>query len=121
MCQAGWASSQMIEALDRGVDAFMSTIFADIYSEIYKLYHTGKRSEALNLFNKFLPVISFSHQHISISIHFNKLVNNKLGLFSTPNVRQPILEFDNYHRRVAEELIEYAKDLSSQIKEGYEG
>ena len=111
----GWASSQMIEALDRGVNAFMSTIFTDIYSKIYKLHRIGKRREAIELFNEFLPVISFSHQHIDISVHFNKHVNYKLGLFSTSNVREPILEFDEYHSRVTEELINKAIKLSKRI------
>ena len=111
----GWASSQMIEALDRGVNAFMSTIFTDIYSEIYKLHRSGERQKAIELFNEFLPVISFSHQHIDISIHFNKLTNYKLGLFSTPNVRKPILEFDKYHRRIADELINRTIKLSKKI------
>ncbi len=111
----GWASSQMIEALDRGVNAFMSTIFTDIYTEIYKLHRRGKREEAIKLFNEFLPVIAFSHQHIDISIHFNKLANYKLGLFSTPNVRKPILEFDEHHRRIADELITKAIGISNKI------
>jgi len=112
---SGWASSQMIEALDRGVNTFMSTVFTDIYSKIYKLYLAGKRREAIELFNEFLPVISFSHQHVDISVHFNKLVNYKLGLFSTPNVRKPILEFDEYHSKVANELINRAIELSKKI------
>ncbi len=112
----GWASSQMIEALDRGVNVFMSTVFTDIYVEIYRLHHDGRRSEAIDLFNRFLPVIAFYHQHIDISIHFNKLVNYRLGLFPTPKVREPILRFDKYHQRIAEELIDYAKTISEDIK-----
>lgn len=113
----GWASSQMIEALDRGVNAFMSTILPDIYSRIFLLYSSGRREDAKLLFHQVLPVLAFSHQHPDISIHFNKRMVHKQGLYSTANVRQPILPFDDHHRKVADELIEYGINLSKEIKE----
>ena len=110
----GWAGTQMIEALDRGVDAFMPTILHDVYNKIFQLHKNGKREESLNLFNKLLPIISFSHQHLDISIHFNKRLMYKQGIFSTPNVRDPILPFDEYHESVADELIEYSLKLKEE-------
>jgi len=56
----GWASSQMIEGLDRGVNAFMSTILPQLYREIYKLHHEGHREQAKELFNKLVPILAFS-------------------------------------------------------------
>ena len=111
----GWAGTQMIEALDRGVDAFMPTILHDVYGKIYRLHRKGKREEAKMIFTKLLPIISFSHQHLDISIHFNKRLLFKQKIFSAPNVRQPILSFDQYHERIADELIEYAIKLSEYI------
>jgi dihydrodipicolinate synthase/N-acetylneuraminate lyase len=101
----GWAVAQMIEALDRGVHAFMSTIMHDTYHEIFRLHRSGQREEATRRFNEALPVLAFSHQHLDISIHFNKRLMHQLGVFSTDRVREPILPFDAYHRRVADELI----------------
>lgn len=112
----GWAGTQMIEALDRGVDAFMPTILHDVYGRIFQLHYNGKRAEARILFEKLLPVISFSHQHLDISIHFNKRLLRKQNIFSTSNVRKPILPFDKYHERIADELIGYAIELSESIK-----
>lgn len=111
----GWAGTQMIEALDRNVDAFMPTILHDVYGNIYSLHRNGKREEAKIIFNKLIPIISFSHQHLDISIHFNKRLLFKQKIFSTANVRQPILSFDQYHERIADELIEYAIKLSENI------
>lgn len=111
----GWAGTQMIEALDRGVDAFMPTILHDVYGMIYRLHRNGKREEAKIIFNKLLPIISFSHQHLDISIHFNKRFVNHQGIFSTPNVRQPILPFDMHHEKMAKELINNAYELQSQL------
>lgn len=111
----GWAGTQMIEALDRGVDAFMPTILHDVYNKIFQLHRKGNRKEAINIFEKLLPIISFSHQHLDISIHFNKHFMHKLGIFSTPHVREPILHFDDYHKRIMEELILKVIQLSSEI------
>lgn len=111
----GWAASQMIEALDRGVNAFMPTILHDVYGEIYHLYQAGKREQAKDLFFELLKIIAFSHQHVDISIHFNKQLLHRQGIFSTANVREPILPFDKYHQKVADELIDFAVKLSSTI------
>ena len=112
----GWAGTQMIEALDRGVNAFMPTILHDVYDLIFRLHHAGRRKEAIDWFNRLLPVIAFSHQHVDISVHFNKRIMYKSGIFSTPLVRNPILPFDKYHEKIADELISYAMNLSSEIK-----
>jgi len=111
----GWASSQMIEGLDRGVNAFMATILPDIYHRIYHLHHSGDRQQAIKFFRKLIPILAFSHQHIDISIHFNKRMVHAQKLFSTANVRQPILLFDKHHIRITEELISEALLLSSTL------
>jgi len=113
----GWAGTQMIEALDRGVDAFMPTILHDIYGKIFQLHINGKRDSAKILFEKLLPIISFSHQHLDISIHFNKRLLYKQNIFSSLNVRDPILSFDEFHERIADELIGYAIELSESLFE----
>jgi 4-hydroxy-tetrahydrodipicolinate synthase len=112
----GWASSQMIEGLDRGVNAFMSTILPDLYAQIYELHQKGEREAAKKAFYKLVPVLAFSHQHIDISIHFNKRMLYRQGIFNTANVREPIIPFDKYHIRVADELIDYALSISKEIK-----
>jgi dihydrodipicolinate synthase/N-acetylneuraminate lyase len=108
----GWAGTQMIEALDRGVDAFMPTILHDIYAKIYHYHRTGKRSEAVRIFLELVPILAFSHQHPDIAIHFNKRIVHKQGIFTTHRVREPILPFDEYHIRVADELIEKAQNIN---------
>ena len=109
----GWASSQMIEALDRGVHTFMSTIMHEFYKQIFDLHHAGKRDKAKEIFQKIVPIFAFSHQHIDISIHFNKRFYYKQEIFRTDNVREPIISFDEYHKKVADELIMLAIDLES--------
>lgn len=102
----GWAVTQMIEALQRGVHAFMPTGMHFIYTEIYNRFKGGDYAGAETLFNELLPVLAFSNQHLDISIHFYKRLLYRQGIYSTPNVRLPILPFDAYHEQIADRLIE---------------
>lgn len=113
----GWAVMQMIEALDRGVHAFMPTALHAIYVHIYTFYRKGHRDEALKLFNEILPVLAFSNQHLDISIHFFKRLLHAQGIYSTANVRPPILPFDRVHTEIAEELIAVALALETKVGE----
>jgi 4-hydroxy-tetrahydrodipicolinate synthase len=112
----GWAVSQMIEGLKRGVHAFMPTGMHRIYTEIYRLWISGKEEEATHLFQQILPVLAFSNQHLDISIHFFKRLLNRKGLYPTANVREPILLFDSVHQQIADQLIERIIGLESELK-----
>ena len=102
----GWAVMQMIEALDRGVHAFMTTAMNEIYVQIYNLYTSNNKPQARKLFYQLLPILAFSNQHLDISIHFFKHLLHRQGIYPTPNVRQPILPFDKFHISSANQLID---------------
>ncbi|MBX7256453.1 MAG: dihydrodipicolinate synthase family protein [Candidatus Hydrogenedentes bacterium] len=110
----GWAVMQIIEALDRGVHAFMPTGMHALYTRIYGLYASGRRDAARALFNRLLPVLAFSNQHLDMSIHFFKRLLHRQGVYATDRVRQPIMPFDAHHARIADELIEYAIALEDE-------
>lgn len=103
---AGWALPQMIEALDRGVHGFNTTAINRPFARIYQLHRAGRRTEAQKLFDRVVPYLSWAHQHIDISIQFLKRYCHRRGLFSTINVRSPIMPYDQYHERCGSELIE---------------
>jgi dihydrodipicolinate synthase/N-acetylneuraminate lyase len=107
----GWAVTQMVEALDRGVHAFMPTGLHHSYCEIVRRYHAGDRAGAQALHEQLLPILAFSNQHLDISIHFFKRLLHAQGIYETPHVRLPILPFDSTHQRVAAALIERAMKL----------
>jgi len=112
----GWAVSQMIEGLKRGVHAFMPTGMHRIYCEIYRLWRAGKTDEAELLFGEILPVLAFSNQHLDISIHFFKRLLFKQGIYPTDLVREPILPFDTIHREIADLHIQKIIELEEKIK-----
>ncbi len=112
----GWAVSQMIEGLKRGVHAFMPTGMHWIYCEIYRLWKSGNETEAENLFQQILPVLAFSNQHLDISIHFFKKLLHKQGIYPTANVRQPILPFDEILEQIADKHIKHVIELENILK-----
>lgn len=112
----GWAVSQLPEALQRGVHAFMPTGMHWIYTKIFNEFQSGNGESAIQLFHEILPVLAFSNQHLDISIHFFKRLLWKQGVYPTPNVREPILPFDTYHLQTADQLIEKVITIEERIK-----
>ena len=112
----GWAVSQLIEGLDRGVHAFMPTALHTIYCEIHRRYLAGDRESAQSLFRRLLPVLAFSNQHLDISIHFFKRLLWRQGTYPTPTVRSPQLPFDRIHEQTADELIELVNTLERELR-----
>ncbi|HZB15514.1 MAG TPA: dihydrodipicolinate synthase family protein [Chryseolinea sp.] len=102
----GWAVNQMLEGLKRGVHAFMPTGMHWIYTEIYRRWVLGDEESATELFQKILPVLAFSNQHLDISIHFFKRLLFCQKIYPTSNVREPILPFDKIHSQIAERWID---------------
>jgi 4-hydroxy-tetrahydrodipicolinate synthase len=112
----GWAVTQMIEGLRRGVHAFMPTGMHYVYTQIFRDYMAGRQKKAKTLFERILPVISFTNQHLDVSIHFFKRLLHYQGIYETPRVREPILPFDDVHREITENLIGRVVDLEDEIK-----
>jgi len=112
----GWAVMQMIEALDRGVHAFMPTgLHENLHPHFCALPSQAAAMRHRALFNRLLPVLAFSNQHLDISIHFFKRLLHRQGIYSTDRVRPPILPFDAHHARIADELITYALRLLREM------
>lgn len=110
----GWAVMQMIEGIDRAMDALMPTGLHAIYVRIDRLHRAGRRAEAMALFERILPALAFANQHLDTSIHFFKRYVHTQGFYATPAVRPPILPFDAVHERIAAALIERALALESE-------
>lgn len=113
----GWAVTQMIEGLIRGVHAFMPTGMHWIYTEIYRLWKQSDKESATKLFRELLTILSFSNQHLDISVHFFKQLLYQQGTYPTPNVRNPILPFDAVHQEITNELIRKVIAMEEKIKQ----
>ena len=112
---AGWAVPQLIEALDRGIHAVTPGGLHWVIVEVVRRYRAGDRAGARALFDRLLPILGWQNQHIDISNQFLKLLAVRQGIFAGAAVRQPVVPFDAYHRRIADELIEEAVVLHAEI------
>lgn len=112
----GWASDQIIEALDRDVDICMPTAMTRHYADIVDHYWAGDRDEASSRFRTILPVLAFTRQHLDISIQFYKRLMVYRGIFKTANIRKKCLPYDAFHERYGEEMITYLDRLDSSFE-----
>jgi dihydrodipicolinate synthase/N-acetylneuraminate lyase len=111
----GWAVPQWIEALDRGIDAMIpESAMVRVYAAILAQYRCGQRGAALDLFRQLLPVLSFSNQEIALSVAFFKRLLVRRGVLKSERMRIPGWIWDDYHSRIADELIELYFKLESK-------
>jgi dihydrodipicolinate synthase/N-acetylneuraminate lyase len=112
----GWAVPQMIEALDRGVDALMPECSVlPVYVRIARLHGAGERETARDLFRELLPVLAYTNQEIRTSIAFFKELLVRKGIFRTAVLWGTPFAWDQYNRRIAEELIELYLALEGRV------
>jgi 4-hydroxy-tetrahydrodipicolinate synthase len=112
----GWAVGQMIEALDRGVDAMVpESSMVSVYKAIERLHHGGCRADALALFRQLLPVLAFTNQDLATSVAFFKRLLVRMGIFASASQRLPLAGWDATSERVAAELIDHYLALEAQV------
>jgi len=111
----GWAAEQMLEALDRGVDAFIPTAMTGLYRRVFDAHSRGDMKEAREWFYKILPVLAFTRQHVEISVHFYKRLFHRSGIFSTPNTRKRTVPYDRFHEEHGNALMNYLASLDPEF------
>ena len=111
----GWAVLQMIDALRRGVHAFMPTCMEQVYVEIHRRFQAGDEAGARRLHGEILPVLAFSNQHIATSIRFFKLQRQAEGVFATGVCRPPIPPFDAAQEHESKILLAHAAALIDRL------
>lgn len=111
----GWAVTQYVEALDRGMHALLATGHYWVLNEVYRRHAAGDRAGAQRLFERLLPMLAFGSQHLDVSNQFLKLLAVREGIFRTARMRRVSVPFDEFHRRVAGDLVERAASLDSEV------
>lgn len=115
----GWAVPQLIEALDRGVDAMIpESAMVRVYVRIFDAHRSGRRDEAVRLFRQLLPVLAFSNQDLVTSVAFFKRLLRRKGIFATEALRLPGFTWDAWNRRIADELIDLYLSLEADASGG---
>ncbi len=113
----GWAVMQMPDALARGVHAFMPTTMDAIYVAIYSAWRRGETDRARALFERLLPIVAFSNQHVDVSIRFFKRLCQAEGLFATDRCRVPG-PLDPVQEAECQRMVQRALDLQARVVDG---
>lgn len=112
----GWAVTQMIEALDRGVDAMIpESSMVRVYRTIFREHSAGRRDAARNVFHRLLPILAFTNQEIATSVAFFKRLLVRKGIFASDALRMPGFSWDRYNECIAQELIEHYLALEREV------
>jgi dihydrodipicolinate synthase/N-acetylneuraminate lyase len=111
----GWAVTQMIEALERGVHAFMPTGMETVYCALHRAFAEGRIDAAREILEAALPALVFANQHIDVSIRFFKHLRRISGLFATERCRPPVAALDPFQQRSAERLARQALALEARL------
>ena len=111
----GWAVTQLMDAMARSVDAFIPTGLETIFVSIYNAYRRGEEQKARTLFESILPILTFSNQHIDISIKFFKNLRVCEGLFESDYCRLPSAVFDPVQAQEATHATSHAMRLLSDL------
>lgn len=116
----GWAVTQLMDAMARGVDAFIPTGMEQVYVAIHRLHSKGQITAARALFKRVLPILNFSNQHIDTSIRFFKELRKAEGLFDTSFCRLETARFDAVQEIESQHAIRTALALirEAQIHSG---
>lgn len=112
----GWAVTQMLDGLSRGVHAFMPTGMHATYVNIYNLFRSGLEDKAADIFERLSPILEFSNEDLDTSILFFKNLLHEQGLYATNRVRQPIDAWDEKELKAALPYIKAAIALEEECR-----
>lgn len=115
--QIGSAGPDVVELLDRGVRAYLPTLYHDIYARIWSLYRAEDRRGAVDLWRRLVPCLSFAAAHGDKHWHISKQVLQAEGIFATARTRVLAPPPDPVEARMIAEIAEYAQELSRTIAE----
>lgn len=111
----GWAVTQLMDALARGVNAFIPTGMERVYVTIYRSYENGDVAAARALFERLLPILNFSNQHIDTSIRFFKDLRKAEHLFDTNFCRTAAAGFGSVNQTEAKHALNAALTLMHDV------
>ena len=109
------AGPDLIELLDREARAFAPTFAIGVYNRIWRYHRDERREEAIALYRRFLPCLTFMATHQAIQWRFTKALLKADGVFATTRIRTPAPELDAVEERLITEIAAYARDLSVEV------
>jgi 2-keto-3-deoxy-L-arabinonate dehydratase len=91
----GWGGLSLLDALERGAIGNMpAPNFTRFFADIQRVWETGDRKHAEQLFDRGVPFVMWSMQSIDHSVTAAKVELHRRGVIASPRLRQPALALD---------------------------
>lgn len=92
---SGWGGISVLDVLERGARGTMPAPgFTPLFAAIHRAWDEGDQATAETLHQQELPFLVWSMQTLDQSVFAAKHQFNRLGIFSSPHIRQPGTSFD---------------------------
>jgi 2-keto-3-deoxy-L-arabinonate dehydratase len=91
----GWGGLSLLDALERGAIGNMpAPNFTRFFADVQRVWETGDRKHAEQLFDRGVPFVMWSMQSIDHSVTAAKVELHRRGVIASPRLRQPALGLD---------------------------
>jgi 2-keto-3-deoxy-L-arabinonate dehydratase len=91
----GWGGLSLLDALERGAIGNMpAPNFTRFFADVQRVWETGDRKHAGQLFDRGVPFVMWSMQSIDHSVTAAKVELHRRGVIASPRLRQPALALD---------------------------
>jgi 4-hydroxy-tetrahydrodipicolinate synthase len=113
----GLGGVAMMDGLAHGASAMMpGAACLEVYVRVFRLYMSGRKSEAKALFCRLIPYLTFALQNLELAIGIEKMVLEMRGIAPNALLRQPTLHLDDTYQTQMHELAEGAMALSEECR-----
>jgi 2-keto-3-deoxy-L-arabinonate dehydratase len=91
----GWGGLSLLDALERGAIGNMpAPNFTRFFADVQRVWETGDRKHAEQLFDRGVAFVMWSMQSIDHSVTAAKVELHRRGVIASPRLRQPALALD---------------------------
>jgi 2-keto-3-deoxy-L-arabinonate dehydratase len=91
----GWGGLSLLDALERGAIGNMpAPNFTRFFADVQRVWETGDRKHAEQLFDRGVQFVMWSMQSIDHSVTAAKVELHRRGVIASPRLRQPALALD---------------------------
>src|ERR671916_3157317 len=91
----GWGGLSLLDALERGaVGSMPAPNFTRFFADVQRLWESGDRERAEQLFDRGVPFVMWTMQSIDHSVTAAKVELHRRGVLASPRLRQPALALD---------------------------
>lgn len=110
----GYAGVLLADALRRGVTGVQpGCSFVEIYQAIWQLWHQGDQDDALGLYQRLLPYVSYWMTSAELIVAAEKRISRERGWFASDHCRSPRRELDTEERATIDRFLAEFDDLLS--------